>query len=143
MASTPNRNNQLGIKFLLTTFSLTMVLGFWNMFARKAQSDQNSSGQDTPTTELWEETNADDFVLPTLVPLVWAPVENNAGLNHLGETELPADIREVSAPTPRPVVQQQAPVVESVVIGGQQPQPASPGQPRPQPTSVTTTGSSK
>lgn len=135
MTAKPKQNNQLGIKFLLTTFSLTLALGFWNMFARKAQPDQNGSNQDITSVEPWEDANS--FVLPTLVPLEWPSNGNNSAAT--GETGLPDDIREVTAPTPRPIVQQQAPVVENVTLG----QPSSPEQPRPQPTSVTSTGSSQ
>ena len=69
------------------------------MFARKAQPDQNGSNQDITSVEPWEDTNG--FVLPTLVPLEWTSNDNNSGVT--GETGLPDDIREVTAPTPRPL----------------------------------------
>ena len=138
MKMTSNKNNHFGIKFLLTTFSMTLVLGFWNWFAKKDQTTYiNDNNQENSVTELWDDTS-----LPTLVPLGWTL--SNDGINS-GEgldQNFPTNIRGVTAPTPRPVVgQQQAPIVENVTIGQQQ--PVSPEQPRPQPTSITTTGSSK
>jgi hypothetical protein len=138
MTTNTTKNNQFGIKFLLTTFSLTLVLGFWNLFAKKEQSDFNNTNQQGTVTELWNEPLTNEMALPTLVPLGWTTSPHG----YTSESNLPTDIREVSAPTPRPgVSQQQAPLVENVTMG--QPQPVSPAQPRPQPTSITTTGSSK
>ncbi|NSW51428.1 MAG: hypothetical protein HPY85_02850 [Anaerolineae bacterium] len=141
MANHMKQNNQFGIKFLLTTFSITLVLGFWNLFAKKAQTD-SSGNQETLIGEPWGDTGTNDFILPTLVPLVWEPLADDTQVNSAGEEIIPGDIREVSAPTPLPPTQHQAPIIESVTVGQPQ-QPDIPQQPRPQPTSVTTTGSSK
>lgn len=141
MTTNSNKNNQFGIKFLLTTFSLTLVLGFWNLFAKKEQADLGNTNQTDPVTELWNETTSNEMILPTLVPLGWTTSgDDNMAVNPL-DPKLPTDIREVTAPTQSPVDQQQAPVVENVTSN--QPEPLSPQQPRPQPTSITTTGSSK
>lgn len=146
MSAKPNQSQPFGVKFLLTTFSLTLVLGFWNMFAKKAQADQTGSNLDLTSSEPWTESIADEFVLPTLVPQAWAPLNALSTNADDDQVVLPEDMREVYTPTQRPVVQQQAPVVESVVIGGQQPQPQTnpnPQNPRPQPTPVATTAPSK
>ena len=138
--SNPNlrRTALRDLRVLITTLSLTAIIGLWNLFSRQAQPDQTTTSSGSLVNAGPAPTGEDGLPpLPTLVI-----IDDAQDIGSDIQTTVPTaagavPLREVTAPTPV-IIQNRPPVVESVVIGQQ---PAADDEPGPKPAART--GSSK
>ncbi len=108
------------LRFLVTTLSLTAIIGLWNLFSRPDQQGLAAAESDELVNAGPAPAGEDGLpALPTLVPmeeiLIAGGDESTASLQSEAGA---ASLREVTAPTPV-IIQNKPPVVESVVIGQQ------------------------
>jgi hypothetical protein len=147
MPKTSNQNTRRtalrDLRILVTTLSLTAIIGLWNVFSHQAQQDLAAAESDNLVNAGPAPTGEDGLPpLPTLVPmddmLIIRNPESKASVQSEAEA---ASLREVTAPTPV-IIQNRPPLVESVVIG-QQPAADSGGSSSSKPKPAANTGSSK
>jgi len=143
MMKTPAHNTRRtalrDLRVLITTLSLTVVIGLWNLFSRQAQQEFSSTGTDNLVNAGPAPTGEDSLPpLPTLVPMEDIVVTTGNSPAAAPSAVGTAPLREVTSPTPV-IIQNRPPVVERVQIG-QQPDA---GNDEPAPKPAARTGSSK
>ena len=141
----PKNSNQIlrraafrDLRVLITTLSLTAIIGLWNLFSRQAQPDQTTTRSGSLVNAGLAPAGEDGLPpLPTLVMIEEAQDTGSDTQTAPPTATGAVPLREVAAPTPV-IIQNRPPVVESVVIGQQ---PAADDGPGPKPAART--GSSK
>jgi hypothetical protein len=118
MQSSQQKKNKSGLsaaKIIIGIVSITGTFGLWNLFAAKPAPEVKPPEKNTNDNQQQANSLVLEFPpLPTLVPVrtsdvVLNPVENTTNVAASG-------LRQVSQPTPAPVVNNSKPVFEQITI---------------------------